>query len=127
PPLSMPMRRAEDVGEWAKPVGLFIPQVVKQKKQEVLGARDAEVTLCAQTRGGLCHACVDRRPAAEPLTKHRSTSCPHAHDPRKKPPKPDGAVSARRRSVWSVIAVRRNTPLRPSNRPSMTWGCLTTS
>src|SRR5215471_501744 len=31
-----------------------IPQMVDRRKQEVLGARDAAVTLLSQTRGGRC-------------------------------------------------------------------------
>src|SRR5215471_8401513 len=101
--------------------------MVKQRKQEILGARDAEVTLCVQTRGGLCHAYVDRRPPAETLTKHRSTLCPQANDPRKNMPKPDSAAAAQHTSALHAIAARRNGPLRPSSRPSMSWGFLKTS
>jgi hypothetical protein len=49
---------------WEKPVGLFIPHMVEKRKPEVLGARDAEATLYAQTRAGMCHECLDRLPPA---------------------------------------------------------------
>src|SRR5438309_12086267 len=88
--------------------GAFIPQMGEKRKQEVLGARDAEVTLCAQTRGGMCHECVDRLPPAETFTKHRSTSCPQTNDPRKHTPKPDSAAASQRTSALHAIAARRN-------------------
>src|SRR2546422_6222930 len=36
--------------------GTFIPHMVDRRKQEVLGARDAAVTPCLQTQGGVCLA-----------------------------------------------------------------------
>src|SRR2546423_618250 len=36
--------------------GTFIPHLVDRRKQEVLGARDAAVTPCSQTQGGVCLA-----------------------------------------------------------------------
>ena len=46
---------------------------------------------------------------------------------RKNTPKPDDADIVQRRSASRTTAARRNGPLRPSSRPSMSWGFLKTS
>src|SRR5262249_14631217 len=70
--------------------------------------------------------CPSPRPHTIP-TVQRSALCLQPHDAHTNTPKPDDVVIAQRRSASRVTAARRNTPPRPSSRPSMTWGCLTTS
>src|SRR5213596_696285 len=112
-------------GNWQGRSGVCIPHMVDKRKQEVLGAHDAEVTPFSPTRRGMCR--VRLADVNHKRPKRRSAPCPHAHETHKNTPKPDGAVIAKCTSASNVIAARRNTPLRPSNGPSMTWGCLKTS
>src|SRR5215510_12386930 len=89
--------------------GAFIPHMVDQRKQEVLGVHGAEVTPSSQTH-----------------TESRSALCPQATETPKNTPKPDSVTAAQRRSAAHGTAARRNTLPRPSSRPSMTWGFLKT-
>src|SRR5215468_10495737 len=85
-------------GNWQGCLGVCIPQMAARRKQEVLGARDAAVTLLSQPRGRRYHVCVDILHAASTLTKYRSTPCPHINETPNTTPKPNAAVIAQRRS-----------------------------
>src|SRR5262249_415331 len=101
--------------------GAYIPHRGDKRKQAVLGARHAEVTLCSQMRGGLCHVRLDRLPPPQTATAHRSTPCPHAPEPPHTTRKPDGGGIARRPSVLPGTAARRSTPPSSWSKRSMTW------
>src|SRR5262249_45817825 len=105
-------------------LGVCIPQMAARRKQEVVGARDAAVTLLSQPLGRRCHVCVGILHAASTLTKYRSTPCLHINETPNTTPKPNTAVIAQRRTASHATAARHNTLLRPFSRPSMIWGCL---
>ena len=73
--------------------------MVDKRKQEVLGARDAEVTPLSQMRGA-CVACAwadcNRK---RPTRSEGATPCPQAHDTPKNTPKPDSVATSKRRSA----------------------------
>src|SRR2546425_12183711 len=96
--------------------------MVDKRKQEVLGAGDAEVTPRSQMRGGMCHVRLDSLPPPQTHTEARSAPCPRPHDTSKNTQKPDSATASQRTSVSHETVARRNTPPRPSTRPSMIWG-----
>src|SRR4029434_3695215 len=75
-------------GNWHGRSGVLIPHLVAKRKQEVLGARDAEVTPFSQTRGGMCHVRLDRLPPHKTPTQRRSAPCPPHNDTPKNGPKP---------------------------------------
>src|SRR5262252_4285591 len=69
-------------------------------------------------------------PSPRPHTIHtvqRSAPCLLPHDAHTNTPKPDAAVIAQCTSASHETAARRNTPLRPSSKPSMPWSFLKTS
>src|SRR5712691_6603613 len=107
--------------------GVCIPHMVDKRKQEVLGARDAEVTPRSQMRGGMCHVRLDRLPPLQTHTEARSALCPPPHDTSKNTRKPDSAAASKHTSASRETAARRNTPPRLSIKPSMIWGLRKTS
>jgi hypothetical protein len=60
--------------------------MVDRRKQEVLGAM-----------------------TQKPHTAHRSTPCPHAHEPPNNTPKPDSVAASKHRSASRVICTGRMT------------------
>jgi hypothetical protein len=75
PPYADEARRRQ-CGNGTGRSGVCIPHMGDKRKQEVLGARDAAVTLFSQMRGGICHVRLGRLQPRKPHTKHWSTPCP---------------------------------------------------
>src|SRR5262249_17392631 len=104
-----------------------IPHRVEKRKEEILEARDAEVTPCPQTCGGMVTcAWTDFHPPKD-QTEHKSAPRLPAHEASNTTPNLDSRPTATPGSVAHATAARRNTPPRPCNRPSMTWGFQKTS
>src|SRR5712692_4222100 len=85
-----------------------IPHTVDKRKQEVLGAYDAAVTPCSQTRGGMCHVRLGRLQPPKTHTASRRAPCPLPNETSKSTPKLSHAVAYRRKNVMS------NSNARPS-------------
>src|SRR5215470_305150 len=76
-------------GNWQGHIGVCIPHMVDKRKQEVLEARDTDVTAYAPTRGGIGHMRLDRLPPPQTHPEARSDPCLPPHDTSKNSTKPD--------------------------------------
>src|SRR5262245_35147562 len=108
-------------GNWQGHSGAVIPQRGDKRKQEVLGARDAVVTPCGQTRGGMGHVRLDRLRPPQIHMEARNIPWPLPHNTPNTPRNPDSVAAAQRRSALHVVAARHSTLPRLWNRHSMTW------
>src|SRR6266566_7787022 len=78
--------------------GVFIPHMVDKRKQEVLGACDAEVTPCSPTREYMCRVRLGRLQPHKTHTKRRSAPCPPHNDTPKNRPKLASTAASKRTS-----------------------------